>query len=105
MTTHANHRREAEGLIRSVREHGTTADYAVLAVAEAVLELADAVRATTPPRKGPVVPVQGPRAAPSDPCTCNHARAQHVEWPHKGSWGMCRAPRCPCVDFTAVSGD
>lgn len=98
MTT--NHRTEAEGLIRSVREYGTTADYAVLAVAEAVLDLADAVRASTPPRKGPVLPVTR-RAAPADVCQCGHPRAMH----HDAAGAGCRAARCQCQGFTAVSGD
>lgn len=99
MTT--NHRTEAEGLIRSVREHGDTADYAVLAVAEAVLDLADAVRAAQPPRKGPILPVTR-RAAPTDGCQCGHTRAMHHAGASLGDWGPCRSTYCQCQDFTVA---
>lgn len=90
-------REDAEGYIRSVREHGTTADYAVLAVASAVLDLADAVRAAQPVRKGPVQPVA--RRLPTDECrACGHRRMAH----HDGD--ECRMASCACMAFMAVSG-
>lgn len=98
MTT-TNHRLEAEGLIRSAREHGTTADYAVLAVAEAVLDLADALRAHQAPPE-PVAPKPRPRPhAPTDGCQCGHTRAMHQAGAALGDWGACRSTRCQCLDF------
>lgn len=97
MTT--NHRTEAEGLIRSVREHGDTGDYAVLAVAEAVLDLADAVRA----QQAPASPTQARkpqrRAQASDGCQCGHTRAMHHAGASLGDWGPCRSTYCQCQDF------
>ena len=102
MTTPANHRREAEGLIRSVREHGTTADYAVLAVAEAVLDLADALR-DHQVQPEPVASKPRPRhPAPSDWCQCGHTRAMHHAATPRGDGGPCRASQCPCQDFMVV---
>ena len=87
-----NHRTEAEDLIRVVKDHGTMADYAVAAVADAVLDLADAVRATAPRRKGPVLPLPR-RAAPTDECQCGHRRmAHHGE-------DECRMVSCGCRGF------
>lgn len=102
MTTPTYHRLEAEGLIRSVREHGTTADYAVLAVAEAVLDLADALRAHQAPPE-PVVPKPRPRPnAPTDGCQCGHTRAMHHAGASLGDWGACRSTYCQCLDFTVA---
>ena len=97
MTT--SHRTEAEGFIRSVREHGDTADYAVLAVAEAVLDLADALRDHQAPPE-PVTPKPRPRPnAPADGCPCGHTRAMHHAGASLRDWGPCRAARCQCQDF------
>lgn len=98
MTT-TNHRLEAEGLIRSVREHGTTADYAVLAVAEAVLDLADALRSHQAP-PGAVTPKPRPKPpTPTDGCQCGHTRAMHRAGAALGDLQSCRSTSCQCLDF------
>lgn len=92
-----NHRAEAQDLIRVVKDHGDMTGYAIAAVAEAVLDLADAVRAAQPVRKGPVQPVA--RRLPTDECrACGHRRMAH----HDGD--ECRMASCACMAFMAVSG-
>lgn len=92
--------RELEsGARHNAAEHELGTVYGLFAVAEAVLDLADAVRATTPPRKGPVLPLPPSKPTGITPCrACGHVRDMHH------GEDACRAASCACVTFTAVNG-
>lgn len=80
---------------------GAPIAYGLLAVAEAVLDLADAVRATAPRRKGPVLPLPPKRPTGITPCECGHVRDMH----HDDGGEVhtaCRAPSCLCTYYVPV---
>lgn len=79
---------------------GAPIAYGLLAVAEAVLDLADAVRAHRAPMKGSTRPLPPAKPTGITPCrVCGHVRDMHHE-----NVGACRSARCPCNGFVGPDG-
>ena len=73
--------------------------YGLMAVAEAVLDLADAVRAHRGPVKGSTRPTPPTKTTGITPCrTCGHVLDMHHE-----STSACRSASCRCTWFVAVT--
>lgn len=76
--------------------------YGLLAVAEAVLDLADAVRAHRGPVKGSTRPVPPAKPTGITPCAvCGHVRDMHHDDGGEG-YKECRASSCLCTYYVPV---
>lgn len=74
--------------------------YGLMAVSEAVLVLADAVRAHRAPVKGSTRPLPPAKLTGFTPCrVCGHVRDMHHE-----NVGACRSASCPCNGFVGPDG-
>lgn len=101
----ANARDRMDNIARAVNARrdwkGSPTAYGLLAVAEAVLDLADAVRAHRGPVKGSTRPTPPSKPTGITPCkTCGHVMDMHHE-----EAGACRSASCPCTWFAAAVTD
>lgn len=75
--------------------------YGLLAVAEAVLDLADAIRTHRGPVVGSTRPLPPAKPTGITPCECGHVRDMHHD--DGGEvYTACRASSCPCTYYVPV---